>query len=134
MKEEEFIIIKVGHHNIYTLVWWFTVYVVYSDFPAVFTCKRSDTFFFVVQKFLAIVASRWFWHIYFNFSYCVPYFYFSKRMLKLRIYMIVWLFFLMDIRWALVTPCLQRFVFISSRMQKKTSGFLTTPFDEFREL
>ena len=56
-------------------------------------------------------------------------------MLKLRIYAfvrIVWLFFLMDILWDSVTYCLQRLVFISSRVQKQRSGLLTTSFDEFR--
>ena len=59
------------------------------------------------------------------------------RVLKPKIYVfvrIVWLFFLMEILWASVTPRLQRLVFISFSMQKERPGLLTTPFDKFREL
>ena len=47
-----------------TLLWLLTVYIV-SNFSAVCT-RRSDTYFFVMPKFLAIVASQWVWNISFH--------------------------------------------------------------------
>ena len=44
------------------------------------------------------------------------------------------LFFLMEILWVSVTPCLQRLVFISPRVQRERSGLLITPLNEFKEL
>ena len=50
---------------------------IFSNFSAVFTYWRSGIFFFVILKFLALVASQWVWNINFDFCY-VSYFYFRR--------------------------------------------------------
>ena len=59
------------------------------------------------------------------------------RVLKLRIYVLVWIilsFFLMEIVNKVTLTHEQRLVFISSRVQRESSRFLITPFNKFREL
>ena len=40
---------------------------------------RSGAFFSVVPKSLAVVTSERVWDVYFNFCYCISYFYFGTR-------------------------------------------------------
>ena len=117
----------------------FIVHVICFPFSTSFTCWRSKAFFSVVTKSLAVVISEWIWYVYFDFSYCISYFYFGRGFRSIEA--------------ENICICLDRFViflhvdssgvrntlfvnvgFISSRVQRERSRFLTTPFDKFSEL
>ena len=98
-------------------IFFFTGHIVCSIFSTSFTYRRSGTFFFVVAKSLPVVTSERVWCVYFNFDYCVSYIYFGNgfggvKTKNIYIFVrIVWLFFSLEIFWASITLCLQRFVF-----------------------
>ena len=69
---------------VYTFWGLLTVYMI-SSFPAALTYWRSGALFFVMPKFLAIVASQWVWNIGFNFCYLVANFYFSRWFWSVKI-------------------------------------------------